>query len=137
MKILSGVSTGSVRSPNRLEVVGAAALVAGRHILGRLTGRDGVALSREALDEGILKLAEDAYKEIVELGGDPVNDNTTLTSDYIISYVTNLQKGLSNIQLAYFSEPPESVVRAFEITKQQWNILNLQYRKELESISNF
>ncbi len=89
----------------------------------------------EAIDEGIIDLAEEAYKEIVELGGDPSVSGSSKGN--AASFVKHLNLTLSYITQANFSEPPGSVIRAFNITKEQWNVLNLGLRKDLESISKF
>jgi hypothetical protein len=91
---------------------------------------------QEAIDEGILDVAEDAYREVVELGGDPFTDPPHhLPVGVKIDPALRLKAFVSMIRAATRDEPPKEVVRVFEVSPEQWRVLNRELRDELRRLA--
>lgn len=90
---------------------------------------------QESIDEGILKLGEDAYREIVGLGGDPCSDTFGVIPGAVVDYVGCFNREAENAERAYNEEPPYDVIKAFEVTREQWSVLNGDYREKLKKLS--
>ena len=83
---------------------------------------------QEAFDEGVLDIAQDAYREIVELGGKPPNPNEN-------GFFKLLSWDINAVLRTQQEEPPATVISAFDITKQQWNALVKTQKQLLEIVS--
>ena len=82
---------------------------------------------QEAIDQGLLDLTEDAYNEIVELGGD--TPTTSVTG--LIAYLKKFVKAVSN------DPPPVGVVQIYNITRAQWNVLDHTQKEQLGQLSRY
>jgi len=89
---------------------------------------------QEAIDEGIINLSEDAYKEIVALGGDPCTDPFDVTPGAVVDFVECFQRETEDLE-RILSEPPAVVITAFDITTEQWNALEEAQQSELKRIA--
>lgn len=81
---------------------------------------------QEAIDEGILDLAENIHHEIVELGGSP--PPATSLRDFV-AYTKIFIKAVSN------DPPPADVVQIFNITRAEWNVLDKTHKLELHRLA--
>ena len=90
---------------------------------------------QEAIDEGILKLSEDAYKEIVELGGSPCVDPFNVVPGAVVDFVDCFQREVDNLEHISNEDPPFLVIQAFDITVEQWNNLTKVQQDVLENVA--
>jgi hypothetical protein len=90
---------------------------------------------QEAIDQGVIDLAEVAYKHIVELGGDPCDPSADPFSVIPGAVVDCLPREVDNVIQALLEEPPVEVAMAFEVTKEQWSVLNVNMQNTLKNVS--
>jgi len=83
---------------------------------------------QEAFDEGVVDIAQEAYREIVELGGDPPDLDG---GGFMKKFSANIEAALRALQ----EEPPDNVISAFDITRDQWNVLTQRHKQLLENVS--
>jgi hypothetical protein len=76
----------------------------------------------EAFDAGLLSASKDAYRRIVELGGKAPDGSNGIGG--------LLEEGQRAVD-AGVEDPPENVVRLFDITWEQWNILTSEQQQGL------
>jgi len=91
---------------------------------------------QEALDQGILDLAADAYKTIVELGGTPSTEPLGASSGNALDLIKAFRFESLEIKQALSEDPTVNVVQAINITREQWSVLNLDLRRQLENIAS-
>lgn len=82
---------------------------------------------QELIDQGLLGLAEDAYHQVVELGGAAPAPAAGGPKNYYVHFVDAVNLTF----MAQEQNPPPNVLKAFEVTKQQWNVLPADARAEL------
>jgi hypothetical protein len=76
----------------------------------------------ELFDHGVVNAAKDLYTQLVELGVDPNEYLVDFTDPKeLIKYLLSLIKEASEPS----SEPPELVIKEFDITPEQWNALTV------------
>lgn len=82
---------------------------------------------QEALDEGLLELGMSAYSRVVELGGDPGRQLQKGSP-----FRTIVAEGALAVQT---QQPPPEVIQAFQVTQDQWSVLDAEQRASLVSLS--
>ncbi len=90
---------------------------------------------QEAVDQGVLGLTEDAYKKIVELGGDPCLDPFNVIPGAVVDYIDCFRQEFEAIEQARLEDPNVWVVQAFDVTREQWSVLNDELQGELERLA--
>jgi len=88
---------------------------------------------QEAIDKGVLDLAEDAYTQIVEAGG--TNDPFSVIPEAVVDPVHVFTSEFTLALGAYQAQPPPVVIKMFEIRHDQWIALNVDQRNELVQVS--
>ena len=86
----------------------------------------------EALDDGLLDEAADAYEQFVERGG----DTSTVTPN--INSNTNWKKFIQNINLTLSPKqntPTAIVIRYINVTLEEWHALPTSYKDALQMIA--
>jgi hypothetical protein len=91
---------------------------------------------QEVLDQPIFNLAAEAYKTIVELGGNPSTPPPGAPSGKALDLIKALRFEAYEITQALSQDPPVLVVAIFNITREQWSVLSMELRNGLENITN-
>ena len=91
---------------------------------------------QEAIDQGILDLAADAYRIIVELGGNPSGAIATTRAAAPLEVLLELQVEANHLTVAAVQDPPPLVVAIFNITREQWSVLSLELRSSLITLTD-
>lgn len=86
---------------------------------------------QELFDDGLEATAKELYHRIVEAGGDP-NKYLVKNVDELKTYLEAIKDEAEKVNVPL---PPQKVIRAFEISPEQWDALAPEYSDALKGIA--